>query len=235
MAPPLAPAQRMISSDWPAGFQEAKALQLALRERLVLEPPPGFAPRTIAGADLSMERFGTRAYAGIVVLDAATLEVIDQATAVEPLRFPYVPGYLSFRELPPLEAAWKRLTVRPDAVVFDGHGTAHPRGFGLACYGGMRWGVPSVGCAKTLLVGEHDPPGEARGDTAVLRYQEEEVGVVLRTRPRVKPLFVSPGHLMDSATAVALVLALTPRYREPETTRQTHQLVNRLRRADPQR
>lgn len=224
-----------MTSDWPTTFEQARALQIELRERLVLAPPPAFAPRTVAGADVSMERFGTRGYAGIVVLDARTLEMVDQATAVAPLTFPYVPGYLSFRELPPLDLAWERLTVRPDVVVFDAHGTAHPRGFGLACYGGMRWGVPSVGCAKTRLVGEHGPLGRARGATASLRHEGREVGVLLRTRAGVKPVYVSPGNQMDVPTAVSLIMTLTPRYREPETIRQTHRLVNRLRRDDPDR
>jgi deoxyribonuclease V len=210
-------------------------MQLRLRDRLVTEAPPAFAPRLIAGADVSMERFGKRAYAGIVVLDAATLEVVDEAAAAAPIRFPYVPGYLSFRELPPLEEIWQRLTVRPDLVVFDGHATAHPRRFGLACHGGVLWDVPTIGCAKNLLVGEHERLPEARGSHAPLLLQGDVVGAVLRTRTGVKPLYVSPGHRMDLPTALRIILSLAPRYREPETTRRAHRLVNALRRADPER
>jgi deoxyribonuclease V len=221
--------------SWPANIGEARALQVALREQLVLEAPADFAPRTIAGADVSMERFGKRAYAGIVVLDADTLEVVDQSTAVEDLRFPYIPGYLSFRELPPLDAAWRRLQVRPDVVVFDAQGTAHPRRFGLACHGGLLWDVPALGCAKNLLVGEHDRLGDERGSVEPLRHQGEVVGAALRTRDRVKPLYVSPGHRMDLQTALRLILGLDSRFREPETTRRAHALVNAVRRADPDR
>jgi len=225
----------MSDNTWPTTIAEARALQLSLRERLVLEHPAAFAPRTIAGADVSMERFGKRAYAGIVVLDAATLQVVDQATATETLRFPYIPGYLSFRELPPLDSAWRQLTVRPDVVGFDAQGTAHPRRFGLACHGGLLWDVPAVGCAKTLLVGEHERLPEERGAWVPLMDRGEQIGAAVRTRDRVRPLFVSPGHRMDLATAVDLVLRLTPRYREAETTRRAHALVNEIRRADPDR
>jgi deoxyribonuclease V len=224
-----------LPASWPRTFEAARALQLELRSQLVLEAPTRFSPRLIAGADVSMERFGKRGYAGIVVLDAESMEVVDQATAAVPLQFPYVPGYLSFRELPPLDEAWQKLSTRPDVVVFDGQGTAHPRRFGLACHGGVLWDVPTIGCAKNLLVGEHERLPEERGAHVPLLHQGEVVGAVLRSRTGVKPLFVSPGHRMDLPTALRIVLALTPRFREPETTRRTHQLVNALRRADPER
>lgn len=217
-------------TGWDLTREEAREIQLRLRERLVREPPPGFAPRLIAGADVSMTRFSTTGYAAVVVLDAATLEPVAHATAVEELPMPYVPGYLSFRELPPLAAAWERLETRPDVVVFDGQGTAHPRGFGVACHGGVLFDIPSVGCAKSILVGRHEPLGEERGSVAPLVHRGETVGMAVRTRTGVKPLYVSPGHRMDLDTAVALVLSLAPRFREPETTRRAHRLVNELRR-----
>jgi deoxyribonuclease V len=224
--PPDAP------EPWPTTFAGAKAMQMRLRERLVLAPPPDFAPRTIAGADVSANRFSKRGYAAVVVLDAETLQPVDAASAVVELRMPYVPGYLSFRELPALDAAWRKLRVRPDVLVFDGQGLAHPRRFGLACHGGVHFGVPSVGCAKTLLLGMHERLEEHRGATAELVDAGEVVGAAVRTRDGVAPLYVSPGHRMDLATALALVLRLTPRFRQPETTRHAHQLVNDLRRAD---
>ena len=211
---------------------EAREAQLALRDKLELRPPPGFAPRLVAGADVSAERFSRRGYAGIVVVDLQTLETVDEAGAAVDLTFPYVPGYLSFRELPALAAAWERLRVRPHAVVFDAHGLAHPRRFGLACHGGVLFGAPSVGCAKSLLVGAHGPLGDERGATADLVDRGETVGAALRTRARCKPVYVSPGHRMDLPTALALVLALAPRWRLPETTRRSHRLVNDLRLAD---
>jgi deoxyribonuclease V len=217
---------------WEMTVAQAREVQQSLRERLVMRPPPGFAPRFVAGADVSMERFKHYGYAAIVVIDLHTLRTVDEATAAMELRFPYVPGYLSFRELPPLQACWDALRVRPDLVVFDGHGYAHPRRFGLACHGGVLWDVPSIGCAKNPFIGTHGPLGDARGDTAEIVYEGETVGRMVRTRAGVKPLYVSAGHRMDLPTAVDLVLQLTPKYRQPETTRLAHGRVNELRRAD---
>ncbi|HEU4564501.1 MAG TPA: endonuclease V [Gemmatimonadaceae bacterium] len=210
--------------------REAVALQRELRSRLVMHPPPEFRPRLVAGADVSMEKRGDRAWGGIVVIDIETMETVEEASAEVALGFPYIPGLLSFRELPVLAAAWARLRQRPDVVIFDGAGYAHPRRFGLACHGGVMFGVPSVGCAKTRLVGTCDEPGRARGSRAPLLHRGEVVGTVLRTRDGVSPLFVSQGDQMDLDTAAALVLALAVKYREPETTRRAHALVNRLRR-----
>jgi deoxyribonuclease V len=210
---------------------EAREVQRSLRERLVMEPPAGFAPRYVAGADVSMERFKHYGYAAIVVIDLQTMAMVDEATAAAELRFPYVPGYLSFRELPPLQACWDALRIRPDLVVFDGHGYAHPRRFGLACHGGVLWDVPSIGCAKNPFIGTHEPVGDERGSTAEIVHEGETVGQVVRTRTGTKPLYVSAGHRMDLRTAVGLVLQLTPRYRQPETTRLAHARVNELRRA----
>jgi deoxyribonuclease V len=156
---------------------------------------------------------------------------VAKASAAVRLGFPYVPGLLSFRELPVLAEAWERLEVRPDVLIFDGQGTAHPRRLGLACHGGLLFGVPSIGCAKSLLVGKHGPLGEERGSTAELLHRGEVVGMAVRTRRAVQPVYVSPGHLMDLPTAVELVLRVTTRYREPETTRHAHRLVNDVRRA----
>ncbi|HEX8271722.1 MAG TPA: deoxyribonuclease V [Longimicrobiaceae bacterium] len=220
----------MAEHRWDVTPQEAKRIQEALRERLVLEPPPGFAPRLAGGADMSFERFATRGYAGVVVLALDSMDTVAEASAEAELLFPYVPGFLSFRELPPIAAAWERLERRPDVLVFDGQGTAHPRRFGVACHGGMLLDVPSIGCAKSILVGTHGPLGEERGSTAPLVHRGETVGMAVRTRTGVKPVYVSPGHLMDLPTAVEIVLRVSPRFREPETTRRSHQLVNDLRR-----
>ena len=214
---------------WNVTVSEAVALQRELRDRLVLHPPPGFAPRLVAGADISLDRDDPRGYAGIAVIDRETMETVDEATATAAIGFPYVPGLLSFRELPLVEPAWARLRVRPDVLVFDGQGYAHPRRFGLACHGGVLFGVPSVGCAKTLLVGTHEPLGEERGARAELLDRGEVVGMAIRLRANTKPVYVSPGHLMDVAAAVEVVLAVSAGYREPETTRRAHRLVNRLR------
>jgi deoxyribonuclease V len=222
----------VIPSRWDVTPREAAELQRELRGRLVLRPPAGFAARRVAGADLSTNRDSDRAYAGVVVLEADGLATVEEATAVATLRFPYVPGLLSFRELPAVAEAWGKLRTRPDVLIFDGQGYAHPRRFGLACHGGLLFDVPSIGCAKSLLVGRHGPLGEARGSTAPLIDRGETVGMALRLRDRVQPVYVSAGHLMDLDTAVAVVMAASTRYREPETTRRAHALVNRLRRAE---
>lgn len=219
-------------TSWGISTLEAKAEQEALRARLVLRPPDGFRAERLGGADISMERRGRTGYGGIVVLDGGSLELVSEATAVTPLTFPYVPGLLSFRELPVLEKAWRRLELRPDVLLFDGHGVAHPRRFGLACHGGLLFGVPSIGCAKSILVGEHGSIREERGATAELVHEGEVVGMAVRTRSGVAPVYVSAGHLMDLPTAVEIVLQASPSYREPETTRRAHRLVNDLRRRE---
>ena len=219
------------AAEFDLTIEEAIARQRALRARVVLEPPPGFSPRLVAGLDVSMDRGAEVAYAGIVVLELPTLRVVDATSVVAPLRFPYVPGLLSFRELPVLAAAWARLRVTPDVLVFDGQGIAHPRRFGIACHGGLLFGRPAIGCAKSILVGTHDPLPPERGARAPLVHRREVVGTAIRLRERVSPIFVSPGHLVDLDTAVAVVESVGTGYREPETTRRAHALVNDARRA----
>ena len=215
---------------WNVTPSEAVRLQQALRDRLILAPPPGFAPRVVAGADMSMNRGDDRAWAAIVTLDAGTKEPLEQATSEVRLSFPYVPGLLSFRELPAVAACWERLQTRPDVLLFDGAGYAHPRRFGLACHGGVLFDVPSIGCSKTILVGEHGPLAPERGARSPLVHDGETVGMALRLRTGVKPVFVSVGHMMDLETAVEVVLHLGTGFREPETTRRAHRLVNAMRR-----
>lgn len=217
---------------FPTTVEEATAEQERLRARLVLEPPPGFAPRLVGGFDVSMTRGSDVGHGGIVVLDLATMETVATATASAPLPMPYVPGFLSFRELPVVVGAWEALLaqgVRPDVLLFDGQGYAHPRRFGIACHGGVLFDVPAIGCAKSVLVGRHAPLDEARGARAPLVHRREVVGMALRLRARVHPVFVSPGHRMDLDTAVALVERLGTGFREPETTRRAHALVNAYR------
>lgn len=220
-----------LSHRWDLTPREARVLQQELRGQVVLAPPAGFAPRYVAGADLSFDRFATHGWAGIVVLDVADgLRTVDEVVVRASLDFPYVPGLLSFRELPPVAAAWERLRVRPDVVVFDGQGIAHPRRFGVACHAGLVFGVPTVGCAKSILVGAHAPLADEAGSSAPLVHDGDVVGVALRLRARVQPVYVSPGHLIDLDTAVAVVRSVASGYREPETTRRAHGIVNSYRR-----
>lgn len=220
----------MLEHSWSLSIPQARALQKKLQGLRDPHPPAGFAPRLVAGADVSMSRGSDRAWAGFVVLDVATFAVVETAVAEAPLEFPYVPGLLSFRELPPLAAAWARLTTRPDAVIFDGAGYAHPRRFGIACHGGVLFDVPTVGCAKTRLVGTHAEVPDEAGAAVALVDRGETVGAVVRLRARTKPLYVSPGHRMDIETAVRLVTMMGRGWREPETTRAAHRAVNEARR-----
>ncbi|MEU4219798.1 endonuclease V [Actinoplanes sp. NPDC026623] len=204
--------------DSPGTEEEALAVQDALRQRLIGGPGPA-DPATVAGLDVAYHSDGERLAAAIVVLDARTHEVRDSAVVHGRPAFPYVPGLFAFREIPALLDALDRLTVRPDVLICDGHGLAHPRRFGLACHLGVLTGLPSFGVGKTPLVGAWEPVGERRGDRSELVDGGEVVGAVLRTRDAVKPVFVSVGHRMDLDTACGLTLALTPRFRLPETTR----------------
>jgi len=191
---------------------------------------PG-ALRLVAGADVSYDRGSPALYAAVVVLDAESLEVVDVAHATTRAEFPYVPGYLSFRELPPLLAAFERLRLRPDLVLCDGHGRAHPRRFGLACHLGVALDLPTIGCAKSRLVGEHREPSARRGAHTALRDGRAGIGEVLRTREGVAPVYISIGHRVSLTTARRLVLRFTPRFRVAEPIRAAHAEVNRLRRS----
>jgi deoxyribonuclease V len=214
---------------------EAREIQLELRERVVFEPPAGFMPRRVAGADVAFDKLRNLAFGAVVVIDLETMETVQTASAAVPIAFPYVPGYLSFRELPALEAAWEQLSQKPDMVVLDAHGYAHPRRMGLASHAGVIFNLPTIGCAKSILCGKVGPLPEERGATAPLvdPLTGEELGLALRTRTRVRPVFVSIGHLIDLSTAVELILRLTPagRYRFPETTRRADRLAGDLKRA----
>ncbi|MEU2167038.1 deoxyribonuclease V [Micromonospora chersina] len=211
----------------PADVAEALRIQEELHPRVDLVGPGPTAPATVAGLDVAYAESGDRLAAAVTVLDAATLAVVDEAVHVGRPAFDYVPGLFAFRELPALLAALERLTVRPDLLVCDGHGLAHPRRFGLACHIGLVTGLPAIGVGKTPLVGVWDEPAPQRGAWTPLRDGGEVVGRVLRTQDGVKPVFVSVGHRMSLDNAVDRVLALTPRYRLPETTRTADHLCRR--------
>jgi deoxyribonuclease V len=214
------------TTDWPRTLAEARAVQEALRGR-VLARDAFDRPECVAGVDVGFERDGRLARAAVVVLDFPALTVREQAVARTPVGFPYVPGYLSFREVPALLAALARLRRPPDLILCDGQGYAHPRRFGLACHLGVLLDIPTIGVAKSRLIGT--PRGRlaaAKGSRVPLMDGDEVIGTVLRTRAGVKPLYVSIGHRVSLASAVALVLACCPRYRLPETTRRAHRLAS---------
>ena len=209
---------------------EARALQERLRARVSERDGLPLRLRFVAGADVSYDRGSPILHAAAVVLDAKSLEVVEVGAATLHANFPYVPGYLSFRELPALLAAFARLERRPDLVLCDGHGRAHPRRFGLACHLGVALRLPVIGCAKSRLVGEHREPASRRGAHVSLRDGGETIGSVLRTREAVAPVYVSVGHRVSLATARRLVLRFAPRTRLAEPIRAAHAEVNRLRR-----
>ncbi len=213
---------------WNVSAKKAVAMQRELAARLEF-PPLERPPVYVAGADVSFSKKDPRIYAAVVVLKLPELEAVEIATAVDMASFPYVPGLLSFREIPILIQAFKKLKQTPDIVLCDGQGIAHPRGIGLASHLGLFLGLPTVGCAKSRLIGEYRPVGEAKGSQSSLKHKGETIGTVLRTRAQVKPLFISPGHLIDLKGSVAIVKRCTGRVRLPEPTRQAHIAVNRLR------
>lgn len=213
---------------WPTTPGAAIALQKELAPCVCLTPTVQNA-RLFAGADVAFSPDGTEVVAGVVIWDARAKGIVEQCVARVACRLPYIPGLLSFRELPGVLAALRKLKTEPEVVLCDAQGLAHPRRLGLASHLGLWLERPTVGCAKSRLCGEHRDPGIRRGGQTKLWHDGERVGTVLRTRDSVKPLFVSPGHLCDHASAVRLTLAATTRYRLPEPTRLAHQLVTRAR------
>ncbi|WP_127507642.1 endonuclease V [Actinoplanes solisilvae] len=199
---------------------EAERIQAELRRQLIVPEGKIELPRTVVGLDVTYEVDSDRAVAAAVVVDVATLAVDEVAEFAGRASFPYVPGLLAFRELPLLIGAIERLSTAPELLVCDGYGLAHPRRFGLASHLGVVLDLPSFGVAKTAFVGTFDEPGPERGDTAPLVEQGEEIGRVVRTRTRVKPVFVSAGHRIGLDDCVELTLKLSGRYRIPEPTRQ---------------
>ncbi|SCZ50261.1 deoxyribonuclease V [Thiohalomonas denitrificans] len=210
---------------WDLTPKEAIALQQELRGRVEITDRYGEI-RWVAGVDVGFEARNTITRAAVAVLAYPSLELHEHAIARQPTRMPYIPGLLSFREVPAVLEAMARLDSRPDLLLCDGQGIAHPRRFGIASHLGVLLDVPAIGVAKTRLVGTHDAVPEGRGESVPLVDRGERIGAVLRTRSRVKPLFISPGHRMGLEHAVEWVMACTTRYRLPETTRRAHRLAS---------
>lgn len=210
--------------NWKIGYQEAVAVQKRLAAR-VREAPLPSPPRLAAGIDAAFSGDGRACIAGIVVWDLKNREVVEEQTAEAAAFFPYIPGLLTFREGPAVLAALRKLAVRPDVLLFDGQGIAHPRRLGIASHIGVIVGMPAVGCAKSRLIGFYAEPAERKGSASPLVLGEERIGTVLRTRNRIKPLFVSIGHLIELHVAEKLVLDCAFRYRLPEPLRLADHLV----------
>jgi deoxyribonuclease V len=217
---------------WDLTPEEAVALQRQLAAQV--QTTNGFDPesvRFVAGIDASYrspkegETGEGTSYAAVVVLRYPELEIVETATATSPTVFPYVPGLLSFRETPPVLEALAKLSVKPDLLMLDGQGIAHPRRFGIACHVGVLTDTPAIGVAKSVLTGRYENLGEEPGDTAPLLYRGETIGMALRSKKRTNALILSPGHKIDLTTAVQMVQSCLRGYRLPETTRQADKLA----------
>jgi len=224
------PVLPQIAARWDLSAAEARACQAGLASRVRLEPLAA-PPRLVAGADTSYDLGSDRVAGAVVVWDVARQAVVESRTAVVDTPFPYVPGLLTFREAPALLPAFAALTHRPDLLVFNGHGIAHPRRMGLATHLGVLFDLPAAGVAQRRLVGEYEPVGPRPGDRSPLRHRGEVVGAVVRTRARANPVFVSPGHRASLADAVAFTLDNAFGYKLPAVLREAHALCNRVRRS----
>jgi deoxyribonuclease V len=211
--------------EWPVDVPSARAIQESLRARVVRENRLGPVTR-VAGVDVGFEDKGKITRAAVAVLAFPSLQPVAQAISRSPTRFPYVPGYLSFRELPAVLRALEQLEERPDLILCDGQGLAHPRRFGLACHLGVLTDLPCIGVAKSRLTGRHAELPPDKGAWVPLLDEEETIGAVLRTRSNVSPVYVSIGHRVDLTTAIDYTLRCTTRYRLPETTRHAHRLAS---------
>jgi len=215
--------------SWNVTPREAIQIQRSLADRIETRNSLQ-TPKIIAGADISMSRGSATAYAGVVLLDAETLEVIDEVGFKGELTFPYIPGLLSFREAPLLLKVFAKLRKKPDLVFLDGQGLAHPRKLGLACHLGLWLDSPTIGCAKSRLIGEYEEPEWEKGSFSFLKDDRgKTLGAALRTRDGCNPMFISIGHRVTLRTALNWVLRVSPRYRIPEPTRLAHHWVNHLR------
>jgi deoxyribonuclease V len=214
--------------SWDLTPSAAIALQKELAQQIDVAKPLKKCA-LIAGADCSYSRGSPRFYAAVVVLRTSDFSIVETQGVGGESPFPYIPGLLSFRETPIVLQAFAKLKNWPDLVMCDGQGFAHPRRFGLACHLGLWLGIPTFGCAKTRLTGEHDEPGPTAGDVALLRDKDEIIGNVVRTKNRTKHVYVSSGHLIDLTSATFWTLQSCRGYRIPEPTRQAHLHVNQMR------
>lgn len=212
--------------DWNLSPREAIELQKQLAYEVIAEDEFAAPIKTVAGIDLGYDAKNDTSRAVVVVLKFPELELIETSEAILPIQFPYVPGLLSFRETPVAIKALEKLANAPDLILCDGQGIAHPRRFGIACHIGLLADVPTVGVAKSVLVGKFENLGEERGAAAPLIHKNEQIGVALRTKNKVQPLYVSVGHRISLKTAVEYVLQCAPKYRLPETTRLADKLAS---------
>jgi deoxyribonuclease V len=213
--------------SWDVSVEQAIRVQETFRERIILKRTFSKV-RTIGGGDVAYSRNANLLFGAIVVLSFPYMEILDMARTDGKIPFPYIPGLLSFREGPILIKTFQRLKLKPDVMIFDGQGIAHPRGMGLASHMGLWLDLPSIGCAKSPLLDEFISPGPLKGSFEWIRKEGEKVGAVLRSKENVKPLFVSSGHRIDLSTSIQLILESCKGYRFPEPLRKAHQLAERI-------
>jgi deoxyribonuclease V len=212
--------------SWPLTVEEAIAIQEKLRTQVVTEDHFKQPVEYVAGVDMGFEADGTISRAAVAVLSFPDLQVIETNLAYRPTSFPYIPGFLSFREIPAVLDALEKTKTIPDIILCDGQGIAHPRRLGIASHLGVLLNIPTIGVAKSLLIGKHEELPDTKGSWQPLIHKGETIGAVLRTRVGVKPVYVSPGHKVSLLTAIDYVLRCTPKYRLPETTRVADKLAS---------
>lgn len=215
--------------NWDLTPSEARQIQNTLREHVREEPLSIGSVQRVAGVDASYQQ--DKVFAAVVILELPGLQHVDQAVAEVPISFPYIPGLLSFREAPGILSALEKISESPDVLITDGHGLAHPRRFGIACHLGVLLDTPVIGCAKSILIGETDPLGTPVGSQAKLILNDETIGVALRTRQGVKPVYISIGHRVDLQSAVQIIIACIKGYRLPEPVRRAHFLAEEIRKS----
>lgn len=217
--------------DWKLSPEQAIKRQQELRRLTQLEPL-NQPIRVIGGADIAYDKDSDLIYAGIVLLNYESMEVLLCSSVQDKVQFPYIPGLLSFREIPAIMKAWEALPYQPDVLMMDGHGIAHPRRVGVATHFGILTACPTLGCGKTHLLGNYRSLGNKKGSRSALVDQEEIIGHVVRTRDGVKEVWISPGYGMSLAQSVEIALHCAQGYRIPEPTRQADMLVNAIRRGE---
>ncbi len=210
---------------------ELRRQQVEISKQVIVENhlPPLEQIRFIAGADVSHSRFSSLGFAGVVVMTYPGLETVEERGVQGVLEFPYIPGFLSFREFPLIRQCLDQLQVQPDVLICDGQGIAHPRRAGLATHTGVLTNRITIGCGKSRLCGEYQEPDRRKGSVSDLMYKGDKIGEVVRSRDNTHPLFISPGHKTDFATATRIILSLCAKYRQPEPIRRVHNYVNQLR------
>ncbi|MEH2134392.1 MAG: deoxyribonuclease V [Nostoc sp.] len=211
---------------WPSTLEEAIAIQEKLRYQVITSDQLPEPIQYVAGVDMGFEADGTISRAAVAVLSFPDLQVIETSLAHRPTTFPYVPGFLSFREIPAVLDALEKIKTIPDIILCDGNGIAHPRRLGIASHLGLLVDLPTIGVAKSRLLGKYEELAETKGNWQPLIHEGETIGAVLRSRTGVKPLYISSGHRISLPTAIDYVLRCTPKYRLPETTRIADQLAS---------